>query len=559
MARLESKVLFLTTSPRTPAKMIPEIALLCDHFSGEKWNEQVQTSFMHLLKEENFYNGLGENDPAFSARDRINRGPQSLGFVCLKPCVSLTPAGKVLTTSERTDEIFLRQLLKFQLPSPYHVLSEKGAKFNVKPYLEIFRLIRHFGSLSFDELKIFGLQLTDYRKFPAIVRKIEHFRNAKSQHGGSYRQFVGEYFEKELRAIYATELKSGRTKTRESDRNDVTDFLHTKGRNMRDYADACCRYLRATGMVNVSHIGGALSIVPQRVEDVDYFLSHVPRKPLSTNDLPSYVEYLGNLELPKLLTDDKKRLVSKIRATFPEIIFRESDDIHTLKNLYSELLEQRKSESIVSHIKALKSYSEYDDIQEKYEQIVGKKLYDAPLMMEWNTWRAMTMLDGGDIRANLKFDDFGKPLSTALGNMPDIFCDYGDFLLNVEVTLSSGQLQYEMEGEPVARHVGKIKRDFNKPTYCLFIAPTINPACVAHFFILHKTNLSFYGGRLSIIPMTLKVFQKMVEDSFKASYVPSPENIQKLFSVSDAIAQDADNELDWYDKVTEKAINWLSL
>ena len=43
-------------------------------------------------------------------------------------------------------------------------------------------------------------------------------------------------------------------------------------------------------------------------------------------------------------------------------------------------------------------------------------------MFEYNTWRAMTMLDGGNIKGNFKFDDIGQPLSTASGNMPDIEC-----------------------------------------------------------------------------------------------------------------------------------------
>lgn len=63
------------------------------------------------------------------------------------------------------------------------------------------------------------------------------------------------------------------------------------------------------------------------------------------------------------------------------------------------------------------------------------------------------MLDGGNIKANLKFDDFGNPMSTAQGNMADIVCDYGDFGLTVEVTMQSGQRQYETEGEPVTRHL----------------------------------------------------------------------------------------------------------
>jgi len=55
MARIESKVLFLTTSPRTPFRMIPEIELLHTHFSGQKWDTKTQTAFMQLLQEENFF------------------------------------------------------------------------------------------------------------------------------------------------------------------------------------------------------------------------------------------------------------------------------------------------------------------------------------------------------------------------------------------------------------------------------------------------------------------------------------------------------------------------
>jgi hypothetical protein len=124
------------------------------------------------------------------------------------------------------------------------------------------------------------------------------------------------------------------------------------------------------------------------------------------------------------------------------------------------------------------------------------------------------MLDGGRIKANLKFDDFGKPMSTAQGNMADILCDYGDFGLTVEVTMQSGKRQYETEGEPVTRHLAKVKKETDKPAYCLFIAPNINETCIAHFYALHKINISYYGGTTTIIPLPLKVFIKMLEDSY---------------------------------------------
>lgn len=202
MARIDSKVIFVTTSPRTPAKMIPEIELLNTHFAGQKWNTKTQRAFMDLLKKENFFNGQGAKDPAFSARDRINRVPKALGFVILSPKISLTPAGSGLVNSKRKDEILLRQLLKFQVPSPYHKPSPNAAEFWVKPYLELFRLVRHFGSLKFDELMFFGLQLVDYRKFDEITQKINKFRTAKAQNEGNYKKFRKEYLDKQLREIY---------------------------------------------------------------------------------------------------------------------------------------------------------------------------------------------------------------------------------------------------------------------------------------------------------------------------------------------------------------------
>ncbi len=198
MARIDSQLLFLTTSPRTPEKMIPEIGLLIEHFTDSRWNNETQCDFMSILRDEQFFNGEGEKDPAFSARDRINRAPKSLGFVVLSPCISITPAGQALLTSKRKEEVFLRQMLKFQVPSPYHKPTAKAASFWVKPYLEILRLVRTMGTLRFDELQIFGMQLTDWRNFESIVQKIEAFRIAKVEHQGNYKVFKAEYLRNEM-------------------------------------------------------------------------------------------------------------------------------------------------------------------------------------------------------------------------------------------------------------------------------------------------------------------------------------------------------------------------
>lgn len=558
MARIDSKVIFVTTSPRTPAKMIPEIGLLNTHFSGQQWNTETQRAFMQLLKEENFFNGEGANDPAFSARDRINRAPKALGFVILSPTIQLTLAGEELVNSRRKEEIFLRQLLKFQVPSPYHKPSENSAEFWVKPYLELFRLVRHFGSLKFDELMIFGLQLVDFREFETIVEKINQFRIAKAQNEGNYKRFRAEYLDRELREIYSSDITSGNTRTRQTNDGSIAKFLKTKSSNMRDYADACVRYLRATALVNISQLGKSISIVPEKIEEVDYFLQNTDREPCFIDNEGQYVAYLGNPQIPTLFTDNRELLEQRIRTEFPLMQISANTTLLELKDIFADELERRKEQLITEQVTAIKDYRQFEDISSTFDQIIAKTLYDTPLMLEWNTWRAMTMLDGGNIKANLKFDDFGNPMSTAQGNMADIVCDYEDFGLTVEVTMQSGQKQYETEGEPVTRHLAKFKRETEKPAYCLFIAPNINDSCKAHFYALHKMNIQFYGGTSTIVPLPLSVFRKMVEDSYNANYVPEPRHVQRFFERSNELANSTDNEVDWYNGITQEALNWLT-
>lgn len=559
MGRINSRLLFLTTSPRTPEKMIPEIETLIRHFEGRKWNTETQSAFMQVLRKELFFHGNGEKDPAFSARDRINRSPKALGFVSLSPVISLTPAGRLLLRTKHKQEIFLRQMLKFQLPSPYHQPTDAAAAFCVKPYLEILRLIRTMGCLKFDELQIFGMQLTDWHAFDEVVHKIETFRIAKTENKGSYRVFKTKYLYKELIDIYAGRIAKGETKTRESDDASLKKFLKTQSNNTRDYADACFRYLRATGLVNVSYIGKSLSIVPEFVSDVDYILNTVDRNPCFVNDEAAYLSYLGSAELPRLMTDDRDILMERLRVNFAKTNLPQGTTTRELKELLYECTETGKNEAIKQQVQTIKAYKSYDDIQNTFAQILKGDLYDIPLMFEWNVWRAMTMLDGGEVKANLNFDDFGNPVSVAQGNMADIICDYGDYILIVEVTMSKGQRQYDMEGEPVGRHLGRMKKTSGKPCYCLFVAPEINEACVAHFYTLHNVNISYYGGKSAIVPLPLSLLQKMLEDSYKADYTPDPEHIRTFFTHSEELAKVCENEKQWFEQVKKSAIDWLHL
>lgn len=555
MARIDSKVLFMITSPRTPERMIPEIDLLQRNFHDEIWNTNTQKAFMEVLRSEDFFYGVGENDPAFSARDRINRAPKALGFVQLSPTINLTDAGEKLINSRYTNEIFLRQLLKFQIPSPFHKPSNNAANFWVKPYLEIFRLIRHFGSLKFDELWIFGMQLVDYNHFNTIIKKIEDYRIAKAKSTANYKKFREECLYSELSEIYADEITRGETNTRESSDKSIANFLKTKGRNMRDYADACLRYIRATGIVTIS-TGRSLSIAKEYLADVDYFLINIDRNPSFVNDEYNYTKSLYDSSMPKLLTDNKDMLVNKIRTEFGIDVDNNLKE-NELKEFFIDKTTQRRDAIISRQISEIKDYTFYDDIQLSFNTLTSS--YDPSLILEWNTWRAMTMLDGGNIKGNLKFDDYGNPLSTAQGNMADIVCDYGTFDLIVEVTTASGAKQFEMEGEPIMRHLGKHRKNIGKQTYCFFIAPKINENCIAYIWMLYRTPLPIYGGTCTILPISLEVFQKMIDDSYKASYIPNPSQVEDLCKEAERLALNSTDPNHWYMNLTEVTLNWLNV
>ena len=555
MARLDNKVLFFTTSPRTPIKMIPEIELLHEKFEGKPWNN------IDELANSSFFEGEGSlSNKAFSARDRINRAPKALGFVDLKPHIALTDAGNALIFGKRPQEIFLRQLLKFQLPSPYHTENARiEGTFFVRPYLEIIRLVSELEYLTFDELKIFAVQLTDYHKFADVKAKIIQFRQEKERHRGEYKRFVNDVWTNAVIDIHSDRIAAGKTRTRETRDASLNTFVKTQKGNMRDYADACFRYLRYTGLVSIAHKSRTISIFADKTKDVDFILSTVDRNPVFVDDTERYKKHLFAANAPVLYTDNKDNII--------DVILRISDhtkrelldlDIEELKDLRDDIVAQHRENVIHEQVAEIKSYALYSEIIDTFNEIVSDEYYDAPLMLEYNTWRAMTMLDGGTIKGNFKFDDAGQPLSTAAGNMPDIECDYSDYALSVEVTMQSGQRQYEAEGESVARHYGLLKRRAEKETYCLFVAPTINAATLAHFYGLNHVPIALYGGKSKIIPLELDQFMKLVENSYNYKTQPAPADVRRFLDLAIEQGEIATDENDWRDRIQTCIDEWLA-
>ncbi len=509
MANLsKTRAVFAVTSPRTVEKIIPEIRLLLENFEGHIWNMQTQIAFYDELCKSEFYLGGSPNmtnaKKSLAARDRITRAPKALGYIDLKPKIKLTEVGQNLLGGIRTHEVIAKQLFKFQLPSPYHNLStNKG--FNIRPYLELLRLIKELGNLSKTEIAIFFVQIIHHNKFDSIVTAIQKFRSDAKSNTGNRKEFISKVFEQELIKIYDIDIKTNNLKTRENSDRSLKTFIKTKRSLHIDYADAFMRYLRATQLITFDRKTFRMIIAPSRKAEVDYILSNIDRNALSFKTEIEYKNYLFDPFSLLLLTDDRNYLEDRLYKLAVE--FKTDTNIDDLKDLLEATEEQMISQSIQNTATSLKNYKEYDDVIDVFNKIIKKEVPDLPLYLEWNVWRSFVMMNyAKEVIGNFKIDLDGVPLSTAGGNVADIEIQYQDFKVLIEVTLSVGQKQYEMENESVARHYGRAQNATDEPVYCIFIAPKINEATLAYFYDKNIKAPKFYGGKTKIVPMNLSQF-----------------------------------------------------
>ena len=440
------------------------------------------------------------------------------------------------------------------MPSPYHKIPiDRG--FNVRPYLELLRLIKEFGNLSKTEIAIFFVQITHYNKFENIVAAIKKFRLDSKNHKGNRKAFIEERFTDEIKRVYSNEIKSNKLKTRESQDITLSKFIKTKRSNHIDYADAFIRYLRSTQYISYDK-NLRLIISPSRFEEVEFVLKTVDRTAISFKSEKQFKEYLFSISSLELLTDNRKYLEK--RLTEVSIKFNKNDSIDNLKNLLEESELGIISEVIKQEELSLKGYKEFDSIVDIFDKIAKKDVPDPPLYLEWNVWRSLVMINYAKrITGNFSYDLDGVPLSAAKGNLPDIEIDYNSFKMIVEVTTSSGNTQFNMEGESVPRHCGNLQKISDTPVYCLFIAPKISEGALAHFFNLNRLNTKAYGGKTRIIPLSMSEFISFITTAKEKKFRDS----KSLMSYMDSLIQKnqvVEDESIWYQEIQTSLSAWVN-
>ena len=308
-----------------------------------------------------------------------------------------------------------------------------------------------------------------------------------------------------------------------------------------DYADTNFRYLKATGLVRSA--GRGLALVPEKrvfieqlvhdtavpASDSDYFVALCNGATLPTDNYDAALAVLEDL-----IQQVRDRGITYELAGRPTAT---PADIEQIRHYLEELLFEANEEEYAAGQAAL-----WEEIAEYMGLIAtrgdgvrtlanGEEIKvprdEAPAYFEWVLWRAFLAINS---LANRPYDarrfrvdqDF-LPVGTAPGNGPDLIFEFENFVVVVEVTLTTNSRQEAAEGEPVRRHVANLVTHYagttGKPVYGLFIANRIDSNTAETFRIgIWYTNEDA-RMRLDIIPMTLADFKTFFEAMFRAGQV----------------------------------------
>ena len=165
------------------------------------------------------------------------------------------------------------------------------------------------------------------------------------------------------------------------------------------------------------------------------------------------------------------------------------------------------------------------------DYIINVPKAEAAAYLEWILWRAFLAIDH---IVNKPYDARGfnvdqdyLPIGTAPGGKPDMIFEFDDYVIVVEVTLSTNSRQEAMEGEPVRRHVADLVQKYKKPVYGLFVANKIDSNTAETFRMGVWYTTQDERLELHIVPLTLTQFSEYFKFIFTENFA-EPQKIVDL-------------------------------
>ncbi|MBW2738351.1 MAG: AlwI family type II restriction endonuclease [Deltaproteobacteria bacterium] len=552
------------TTVRTPYRLRDAlIALAHSEYHGNLVGKDRESGFARLLHEKEILKAerIDQNDSRdFSDLGRkwrsalaqlgfviqhLTRGhqkgidPKYKAFIKEHPDFSgipyeLTPNGINLinaNTIPAQQECFLRALVAYRIPSVF----EARYKFEqFLPLRHILEILKNFENkkaepvIKFWEMAI--LQLTNPENgYDNITNHILKYREERERSDNKKR------FDSEMR------LKE-------------TGGNTTMARTLKDYADLNIRYLKATGLFQSS--GKGITISQGKRILVEKFLEDE----FAVYDDNTYIkEIWTGATLP---TDNRetaqtiiKVLVDNIKEFGEEISFPKLEDKtpqelsnirHDIEGQLGRIKENEFANKQIENWEEILCYMfALENPRKKIpfnDEMISIPAGEAPAYFEWVLWRAFLAINSLTNKPwearRFKIDQDFLPIAPAPGRGPDLIFEFEDYVLVVEVTLTSSSRQEAAEGEPVRRHVAEIAEQHEntgKRVYGLFIALNIDSNTAETFKSGNWYKPDDSKLSLQIIPIRLDDFSKLFETGFKAGKL-TPNKIRELITECRALS-----------------------
>lgn len=474
-----------------------------------------------------------------------------LGFAYIDKngIINLTKAGKeILNKKEKRDELMLRQLLKYQFPN----FVNKTPRFkNMEIFLMeiVLKMLKELNYLNRYEAAIswqFCCKESDIKTAIKIVK--------------NYRKEVEKEGKKDPKTMLSVFDKISKTAYPNVNLNKKSSHLTAM--------DAIFRFLEYTSLFIQSGLGDYTKIsiremarekVELLIDEYDFefnpdwksedffkkfgdpYCCPLPwdRKNelfnITWNNLQGIREKINNYEIP----EDNKFL------EFTECLLKKlnenRDRKENLRKIGDKVRELSTSvnEIIFIHYKS-KTLDARKMILEKFRDIIDGKTVEESLAiwLENNTWRSLVALDGDHhAKRNFSIEPDLSPrfFAPGVGNTPDIELYNEDFIIIIEVTLTTGVAQWKSEAGAVVDHInsfievkmgeeeerkGNVVSGDPRKIIGLFLARTINSRIMWLFFALNKH--SWLNQPIPIIPINLedyiKIIEKLYSDNIRATY-----------------------------------------
>lgn len=547
------------TTVRSPFRLADALRVLAaSRFNGNWSDPDTEAAFGVLLYEEGLLRSVADGETASWNGRKWRSAMYQLGFITPEivrelpgdqidmrvqqiaaglPVITgrqyeITPNGLRLASAMsviQMEECFLRSLLAYRVPSPIERGTHACAPFS--PLRIVLRTMRaleaiHFaGHLSFEEMASLVQFCKSEADVPRLVSSIGEYR-AERNNSRNKRAF-DENFRRDECARHGDPVKL---------------------KSLNDYADVNFRYLRATGLVTRTKASIVATAEKRRIIDL------ILEQP---DEWPGDDTYLRRLwEGAKLPTDDAGEAVAAIRAleidlrrggvaaAVPPLSDLSLPDVQQVRlRLESELRTLREERFAQVQRQEIASILELLTLMQNRSERAATYKSEAPAYLEWAFWRAFLAINTlankpWEVR-QFTVDADMNPLSPASSRRPDMICEFDDWVLVVEVTLTENSRQEAAEGEPVRRHVAEVTQRHSpaREVYGLFIAPRIDTNTAETF---GRGNFVLAGLRVpvSIVPVTIAQFASFFDKGFAQSPGLGPAEVRRFLKACIAARTD---------------------